>query len=68
VISGDLFVSVDRVRENALGLGVAFEHELNRVVIHGVMHLCGYGDKSNDESLEMRKKEDYYLNEYKGFT
>ena len=61
-ISGDLFISVDRVKENALIEGVSFERELERVVYHGVLHLCGYNDKTPEEIKEMRSKENYYLN------
>lgn len=59
VISGDLFISIDRVRDNSKKLNQMFHVELNRVVVHGVLHLCGYGDKSDDEKLLMRKKEDF---------
>ena len=61
VISGDLFISKDRVCENAIINKVGFSMELNRVVVHGVLHLCGYKDKSEDEVDVMRGKEDYYL-------
>lgn len=61
-ISGDLFISVDRVKENALKEGVFFERELERVVYHGVLHLCGYNDETSEEIKEMRSKENYYLN------
>ena len=61
LVSGDLFISVDTVRSNALQFGVSFEEELRRVVIHGVLHLCGYGDKSPGEAEVMRSKEDFYL-------
>ncbi len=60
-LSGDLFVSVDRVIENANTFNVAFMYELYRVLVHGVLHLCGYGDKSPEEELIMRSKEDFYL-------
>lgn len=60
-ISGDLYISVDRVKENAQKYGYRFEEELKRVIIHGILHLCGYNDKSRKEQHEMRKKEDYYL-------
>jgi probable rRNA maturation factor len=60
-IEGDIFISIDRVRENAKEFGVAFEQELRRVIIHGVLHLCGYGDKSEAEAAEMRRKEDAAL-------
>lgn len=61
LVSGDLLISIDRVEENAVKENVSRETELNRVVVHGVLHLCGYGDKSEDESILMRQKEDYYL-------
>jgi rRNA maturation RNase YbeY len=60
-ISGDIFISIERVDENAREFGVAFEHELSRVMYHGVLHLCGYKDKSEDEEQTMREKEDFYL-------
>ena len=63
VASGDLFISVDRVNDNADGLNVSRETELNRVVVHGTLHLIGYGDKSGSESILMREKENYYLSQ-----
>lgn len=60
-INGDLFISVDRVIENASVQGVSWNNELNRVVVHGVLHLLGYGDKSESEASVMREKEDLYL-------
>lgn len=62
LIMGDLFISKDRVIDNAQTNGVSFEIELNRVIVHGVLHLCGYKDKSIDEEKLMRSKEDFYLN------
>lgn len=61
VLSGDLFVSVDSVRENALEYGTAFEDELNRVIVHGVLHLIGYDDHTDEDIAQMRTKENYYL-------
>lgn len=61
LISGDLFVSVERVTENAKAFGVDFEDELDRVLIHGVLHLAGYQDKRKEEVNTMREKEDFYL-------
>lgn len=61
VIEGDLFISIDRVRENAQALGLPFEQELRRVMIHGVLHLCGYPDKTPEESARMRAKEEEAL-------
>ncbi len=61
IISGEIFISVDRVRENAALLKTAFEEEFARVLIHGVLHLLDYNDHTDEEKLEMRAKEDYYL-------
>ena len=61
LISGDIMISVDRVGENAAKFGVAFETELRRVIIHGVLHLLGQGDKSDEESVEMRRLENEAL-------
>jgi len=61
LVSGDLLISVERVNENAVLNGVTFMDELNRVVVHGVLHLCGYVDKSPSESNQMTQKENYYL-------
>ncbi len=60
-ILGDLFISKDRVLDNADQNNVTFNLELQRVIVHGVLHLCGYKDKSEEESKLMRSKEDYYL-------
>ena len=60
-ISSDIFISIDRVLENAKKFEVAFEEELHRVMIHGVLHLCGYKDKSKSEAELMRKKENWAL-------
>lgn len=57
VISGDIMISVERVRENANTFNSSFETELHRVIIHGILHLLGQGDKSDEEAAEMRKKE-----------
>lgn len=58
VVSGDIFISVDRVQDNATDFNVGFEDELKRVMIHGVLHYCGYKDKSESEEELMRSKED----------
>lgn len=60
-ISGDLFISVDSVRENAAFYATSFEDELNRVIVHGVLHLIGYDDHSEEDIAQMRAKENYYL-------
>lgn len=60
-LSGDLFISVDTVRENAIFYGTEFDDELNRVIVHGLLHLIGYDDHSEEDQNTMRSKEDYYL-------
>ena len=57
LVSGDILISIDRVGENARTYGVPFGQELHRVIIHGVLHLLGQGDKSPDEATEMRRQE-----------
>ena len=57
-LSGDVFVSIERVKDNAKDFNVAFEEELKRVLVHGVLHYCGYKDKGEAEELLMRSKED----------
>ena len=60
-LSGDLFISIDSVRENSVLYGTEFEEELNRVMVHGVLHLIGYDDHTKAEQKVMREKENYYL-------
>ena len=60
-ISGDLFISIDRVKKNAESYNVNFLNELHRVMIHGTLHLCGYKDGSDEEKKEMQGKENQYL-------
>ena len=57
-LHGDIFISVERVRENATDFNVAFENELKRVMAHGVLHYCGYKDKTESDEQIMRSKED----------
>ncbi|MDF4201438.1 rRNA maturation RNase YbeY [Maribacter sp. SA7] len=57
-ISGDLYISIDRIKENAQEFNVTFDNELKRVMIHGVLHLMGYSDKSDAAIAEMRAKEE----------
>ena len=61
VLSGDLFISVDSVRENAVFYKTEFTDELNRVIVHGLLHLIGYDDHSDEDIKMMRSKENYYL-------
>ncbi len=63
-ISGDVFVSVDRVRENAIEYKTTFHIEMCRVVFHGTLHLLGYNDKTEFEIVQMRAKEDLYINHF----
>ncbi len=61
-ISGDIYISIDRIRENAIKFNKSFENELHRVIIHGTLHLLGYADKTKAAKLEMTKQEDMALN------
>ena len=61
VVSGDVYISTERVAENAIEFDVSFTDELHRVMVHGLLHYCGYKDKSDDDILTMRAKENYYL-------
>ena len=68
-IRAEIYISIDRVKENSLELGVSFKSELIRVIFHGVLHLCGYNDKTKAEKKEIREKEDYFLKKYNsGFS
>lgn len=60
-ISGDLFISIDSVRENSSFYGSTFEDELDRVMVHGILHLIGYDDHSDEDIAVMRQKESYYM-------
>ena len=61
VIQGDVFISVERVAENAIDYKVSFLEELHRVIVHGILHYCGYNDKTDKDAVLMRSKENYYL-------
>jgi len=61
IISGDIFISIDRIKENSYLFKTKFTDELHRVMIHGILHYCGYNDKTAEEKKVMRLKEDYYL-------
>ncbi len=61
LIQGDIFISIERVKDNAKDFSVPFEEELNRVIIHGVLHYCGYKDKTDEDAKIMREKENHYL-------
>lgn len=63
-LQGEIYISVERVAENAAKYNVSYESELHRVIFHGALHLCGFKDKKEADKLEMRKKEDHYLKQY----
>ena len=65
IVSGEIFISIDRVKENAKKYKQSFPHELARIMIHGVLHLCGYGDKKPADKKLMRQKEDEALGFFK---
>ncbi|WP_040252847.1 rRNA maturation RNase YbeY [Psychroserpens mesophilus] len=60
-LHGDIYISVDRVKENAKDFEVDFKDEIRRVMVHGVLHYCGYKDKSKEDKELMRSKEDHYI-------
>lgn len=66
ITEGEIYVSIDRVKENAQKFQVSVNQELHRVIFHGALHLCGFRDKSKTESALMREKEDEYLIKYFG--
>lgn len=63
-IVSDIYISVERVRENALAFNTPFARELHRVIFHGILHLCGYKDKTKEQAQQMRTKEETYLDKY----
>lgn len=63
-IVSEIYISVDRIKENAASFGVSFENELHRVMIHGLLHLCGYEDSTDKQKKQMRQRESYYLNQF----
>lgn len=64
IISSELFISLDRIKENSNTLNINFDLEYLRVVVHGILHIIGYNDKTKEQILLMRKKENYYINQY----
>ncbi len=61
VIEGDIFVSIERILDNSKDFNTTFDQEFKRVIVHGVLHLCGYFDKTDEDEKQMRTKEDYYI-------
>jgi probable rRNA maturation factor len=60
-VIGEIYISIDRIKENSLTHNTSFTNELHRVIIHGALHLCGYKDKSKVDKADMTKRENYYL-------
>ena len=63
-IVGEIYISIDRVKENAIQFNTSYVQELHRVLFHGALHLCGYKDKSKKDQVLMRQKENFYLHQY----
>lgn len=63
-VEGDIFISLERIKENAEVFDVPFEQELKRVLVHGMLHLIGYNDKTEEEQKTMREKEDFYIGQF----
>ena len=61
ILQGDIFISTERVEDNAKDFAIKFSDELHRVIVHGILHFCGYKDKTVSDEKQMREKEDYYL-------
>lgn len=64
-INAEIYISIERVHENSISLGTGFQEELNRVMIHGILHLCGFDDHTLKEKKIMRQKENFYLSGYR---
>jgi probable rRNA maturation factor len=60
-VESDIYISIDRIKENATDLNVKFRDELLRVIVHGALHLCGYKDKTKEQEVLIRSKEDHYV-------
>ena len=63
-ISGEIYISIDRVKDNALQLNIRYTDEIKRVIFHGALHLCGYKDKKTKDIKTMRRAEDFYMLKY----
>ena len=63
ILQGDIFISVERVKENAENFNVSFQEELNRVMVHGILHYCGYKDKTKTDSKTIISKENFYISQ-----
>lgn len=65
-IVSEVYISIDRIKENAKDFGVTYKSELHRILFHGALHLCGYSDKTQSDKILMREKEDFYLIKFFG--
>ena len=63
ILHGDIFISIERVKENAEIFKVSFKDELSRVMVHGILHYCGYADKTKQDTQIIRNKENFYINQ-----
>jgi rRNA maturation RNase YbeY len=63
-IVSEIYISIERIKENAKSMGITYKSELHRVLFHGVLHLCGYSDKNPKDKIVMRAREDFYLIQY----
>lgn len=63
-VTGEVYISLDRIRDNAASFGVSIKEEIHRVIFHSALHLCGYNDKTRHQAFEMKQKENYYLERY----
>jgi rRNA maturation RNase YbeY len=63
ILYGDVFISIERVKENAQAFKVSFKDELSRVMVHGILHYCGYADKTKQDAEIIRNKENFYINQ-----
>jgi probable rRNA maturation factor len=61
IVEGDIFISIERIKENSFTLNTVFEEEFKRVIVHGLLHLCGYDDHSHEDKAEMRRLESEYI-------
>ena len=68
IINGDIFISIDTVKNNSSRFNVSFNDELHRVIIHGILHLIGYDDQNDEEKTIMKEKENYYLERLKNLS